>query len=447
MGKNVIEIQAQDYEKYVLQSDKPVILDFYSDECVPCEALAPKYEELSEIFGDKIVFLKMWRQKNRELALSLGVRSSPTLIFYQPRGKEVGKRLTGGIKKKEIIEQISNLIGEEEVKKRLSQKPKKRRDVDVIVLGGGPTGLTAGLYLAQAKLDTIIIDQDLPGGQVKITHMISNFPGTGGPISGWELGERMQKQVREAGAEIISAVDVTKVKLQPRDHVVWIDDDLEIHGKAIILAMGSEPRKLKVPGEEEYKGHGISYCATCDGKYYEGKEVVVVGGGNSAVEESLFLTKFVNKVTIVHQFDHLQANKTAQEQAFQNPKIHFVWNSEPRAFEKLPDGRMKVTIENVKTKEYSDIITDGVFIFVGYVPNLSIIEEDLAKDKWGYLITDEDMRTSIEGVFAAGDLRSKKYRQVTISVGEGTIAAMSCERYIAELNHELKKEKDLVLTK
>jgi thioredoxin reductase (NADPH) len=448
MANNIIEINSDEYEKFVLNSNKPVILDFYSDECVPCEALAPKYEELANLFGKYILFLKIWRQKNRTLAEKLGVFSSPTLIFYQQDGKETGKRLSGAIKKRDIIEQIKNLIGTELADRILSQKERERIDVDVIILGGGPAGLTAALYTAQAKLNTIVIDQDLPGGQVKITHQISNYPGTGGPVSGWELSEKMQKQVKDAGARIISAVDVTKVELRPLDHTVWIDDELEIHSKAIILAMGSEPKKLNIPGEEEFKGKGISYCATCDGKYYENKEVAVIGGGNSAVEESIFLTKFAKKVIIIHQFDYLQANKTAQEEAFKNSKIQFIWNSEPRKIEKLSNGKMNITIENVKNHQYSNVIVDGIFIFIGYKPNLSLVKEELTKDPWGYIITNEDMATNIEGVYAVGDLRSKKFRQATIAVGEGTIAAMAVEKYLAEVKHQYieKAQSELIYT-
>jgi thioredoxin reductase (NADPH) len=271
--------------------------------------------------------------------------------------------------------------------------------------------------------------------------MISNYPGTGGPVSGWELSEKMLRQVQEAGADVISAVDVTMVKLKSGNSIIRLDDEIEVHARSVILATGAEPRSLNVPGEKEYRGKGISYCATCDGKYYDGKEVIVIGGGNSAVEESLFLTRFARKVTIVHQFDYLQANKKAQEEAFANDRIEFIWNSEPRRFDQLPDGRMKLTIENVKTGEMSELITDGVFVFVGMVPNLTGIESEvpLEKNPWGYIITDEDMETNIPGIYAVGDVRAKKYRQAAIAVGEGCIAAIACEKRLEAMKQSQKE--------
>lgn len=431
--KNIIEINQSEYETTVIKSDKPVIIDFYSSECSPCEALAPKFEDLALYFGEDILFVKIFRQENRELAKQLGISSSPTLLFLDKNHREVGKRLSGGIRKTEILENIKMLIPEDRLYNILSKKEKKSMQVDVAILGGGPAGLTAALYTAQSKLNTLVIDQDLPGGQVKTTHLISNYPGTGKAVSGWELSENMLRQVIDAGANVVSAVDVTHVSLESNQHKIIIDNEIEVTAKTVILAMGAEPRRLGVDGEKEYKGKGISYCATCDGKYYEGKEVVVIGGGNSAVEESLFLSKFVTKITIVHQFDKLQANKTAQEMAFADPKISFIWNTEPRKFELLQDGRMKITVQNIKTNEFSAIETDGIFVFVGMIPNTSTIQQKLDKNDWGYILTNEDMETNIKGVFAVGDIRAKKYRQAAIAVGEGCIAAIAVERSLA--NH------------
>lgn len=434
------EIQASQYEALVAGAKGPVILDFYSEDCVPCEALASKFESLADLFGEEIRFYKIFRQQNRELATELGVRSSPTLIFYRD-GQEVGRRLTGAIRKKDIVEQIGQLIPADAFDRLYAKRSSSTREVDVAILGGGPAGLTAALYAAQARLNVLVIDQDLTGGQVKTTHMISNYPGTGGPVSGWELSEKMLRQVQEAGADVIAAVDVTMAKLKSGESVIRIDDEIEVHARSVILATGAEPRSLGVPGEKEFRGRGISYCATCDGKYYDGKEVIVIGGGNSAVEESIFLTKFASRVTIVHQFDHLQANKQAQEEAFANDRIRFVWNSEPRRFEQLPDGRMKLTVENVKTGETDEMITDGVFVFVGMVPNLTGIESDMPieKNQWGYVITDEDMETNVPGIFAIGDVRAKKYRQAAIAVGEGCIAAIACEKRLEAMKHSEKE--------
>lgn len=436
----ITEINATQYNDYVLNSKRPVILDFYSDECVPCESLAGKYESLSSLFGSKVKFLKIFRQQNRDLALSLGVKSSPTLIFYND-GKEIGNRLTGAIRKSAIIEQIRSMLAQHEFDQLYSNRQSKRIDVDVAILGGGPAGMTAALYAAQAKLRVLVIDQDLTGGQVKITHLISNYPGTGGPVSGWELSEKMLRQIEEAGAKVLSAVDVTSVKLKEGDHKIQIDNEINVHSPVVILATGAEPRLLSIAGEKEYKGKGISYCATCDGKYYQDKEVIVIGGGNSAIEESLFLTKFASKVTIIHQFDHLQANKTAQEQAFANHKIEFIWNTEARSFELQENGQMKVTVENLTTNQRQDLLTDGVFVFIGMIPNLNGIEtvdNKLTTDNYGYIITDDDMETNLKGVFAVGDVRSKKFRQAAIAVGEGCVAAMASEKRLFEFQQKKK---------
>ena len=429
MGLNVKEIDKNQYEELVLKSDKPVVLDFYSTECPPCEALAPKFTDLAGKFGEHMKFFKIFRQENRELADELGVSSSPTLLFFN-NGKEAGNRLNGGIRKKAILSEIEGLVSPGDFNK-LNKKEIRKREVDIIIMGGGPAGLTAAIYAAQAKLKTLLIDQELPGGQVKITHLIANYPGTEKPVSGMELAYKMEVQAKGAGAEIIGAVDVTKIDLTGDVKKVIIDDELEISAPALVLAMGSEPRLLGIPGEKEYRGSGISYCATCDGKFYDGREIIVVGGGNSAIEESLFLTRFASKITIIHQFDHLQANKTAQEKAFANPKINIIWDSEPRKFELTPEKKVSVSVENIKTGEYSDHLTDGVFIFVGMAPNTANIKGNLNTNEWGYIPANEDMETNIPGVYAVGDVRDKKIRQVATAVSDGCIAAVIAEKYIA----------------
>jgi thioredoxin reductase (NADPH) len=239
------------------------------------------------------------------------------------------------------------------------------------------------------------------------------------------LAHYMSEQTKLCGTKYKVAVDVTQVDLNNKTIVV--DEYETIKAKKIILATGASPRYLNVPGEKELKGQGISYCATCDAKYFHDKEVIVVGGGNSAIEEAEFISKFAERITIIHQFDTLQANKEAQEKAFANPKINFIYDTEPRGFEKN-GNRIRVSTENLKTGERKVEEADGAFIFVGMKPNTDLIREEIKKDEWGYIVTDEDMMTSIEGVYAVGDLRSKKYRQITTAVADGTIAAIALTR-------------------
>ncbi|MDH5718543.1 MAG: FAD-dependent oxidoreductase [Spirochaetia bacterium] len=427
------EIAHQDFEVKVLQNKKPVVVDFYSTECPPCEALAPKYKDVAEKFSEVIDFYKIYRQENRNLAENLRVTSSPTLLFFK-NGKESAERLTGNIKKSEIINEIKKIISENEFNRFNVKKPLETEKADVLILGAGPAGMSAAIYAAQAKLKTILIDQEGPGGQVAISHLISNYPGTGRPVNGYELIHSMQTQVLEAGAKILSSVDITSIQLSETNepHKVILDDELKFQAKTLILALGAEPRLLGVEGEKEFKGKGISYCATCDGKFYENKEIIVIGGGNSAIEESLFLTKFASKITIVHQFDTLQANQTAQEKAFNHEKINFVFNSEPRKFE-MKNNKMIVTIENIKSKEYSQIETDGVFIFAGRAPNVLSVSDKIKTDANGYIETNEDLETNLPGVFAAGDVRQKSIRQAVTAASDGCIAAIMAQKYLEKL--------------
>jgi thioredoxin reductase (NADPH) len=419
------EIKTADFENEVLQGGR-VVLDFYSTECPPCEALASKFDAISDIFCNDAKFLKIYRQENRELAEKLGVRSSPTVLFFED-GEEVGIRLSGGIKRAELFEGMKALLGKERVKESKAKLKPFITSCDVAILGGGPGGLTAGLYLCQARINAILIDTALPGGHVSTTHQVSNYPGFIDPQPGYLLSHNMSEQTKKCGTTYKVAVDVTKVDLEKKEIV--IDEYETIKAKKIIIATGTSPNLLNIPGEQEFKGNGISYCATCDAKYYVDKEVVVIGGGNSAIEEADFITKFAKKVTIIHQFDKLQANMMAQEKIMSNPKVNIILLNEPRSFSR--DGDKMVTeIENTTTKKRMKISSDGVFIFIGMKPNLQLFTDKLNLDNWGYIKTDEDMKTNIEGVFAVGDVGSKKYRQITTAIADGTIAAIAITKEI-----------------
>jgi thioredoxin reductase (NADPH) len=224
------------------------------------------------------------------------------------------------------------------------------------------------------------------------------------------------------------AANIEKINLNTK--TIEIDDDKTVSAKAIIIATGSKPRPLNIPGEKEFAGKGISYCATCDGSFYEGKHVYVIGGGNSAVEEALFLTKFASKITMIHQFDSFQANKTSTEEALNHPKINVLWKHEPRGF-LGEDSFEKLEVEDLITGQKKILDEgEGVFVFVGYIPQTDIFGETLKKDNWGSIVSDENMATNIPGVYVAGDVRSKKYRQITTAVNDGTIASLEAAEYI-----------------
>lgn len=420
------EITSAEFEKEVLKGGK-VVLDFYSTECPPCEAVAPKFEGLAKLYGDDIKFFKIFRQQNRELAQELGVKSSPTLLFFE-NGKQVGNTLSGGIKRSDIINELDKMLTNERVKDIKAQIKPAVSEFDVLILGAGPGGLTAGLYLCQSKINTVLIDIALPGGQVSTTHEVSNYPGFIDPQPGYMLSHNMSEQTKLCGTSYKVAVDVSKIDLDKKE--VIIDEFETIRAKKIIIATGTSPNLMGVPGEKELKGKGISYCATCDAKYYGDKEVVVIGGGNSAVEEADFISKFASKITMVHQFDAFTANKQAQEKLFANSKISTLFEHEPRGFVREGD-KIITEVENLKTKERHKLTSDGVFIFIGMKPNIELFKDKLELDKWGYIKTNEDMLTSMPDIYAVGDVISKKYRQITTAVADGTIAAIAIAKEMA----------------
>jgi thioredoxin reductase (NADPH) len=299
---------------------------------------------------------------------------------------------------------------------------------DVIIIGAGAAGLTAGIYSSRAKLSTLILNEGAVGGQMVLTEEIANFPGVES-IKGFMLANIMKQQAKSFGCKIKSNIKVSKYSFEGDVKTVELEDGRSFQGKSVILTPGGRPRSLNIMGEEQFKGKGISYCATCDGDFFTGKEVVVVGGGNSALEEAVALTNFATKVTIVHQFDHFQAFEHAIEEAKKNPKIEFIMESELRGFYGN-ESLEKVSIEHLPSGKISELKTDGTFIFVGYQPNTEDLQGLIGLNPRKEIIVDGDMKTDAKGIFAAGDCIVKKYRQVTTAVADGTIASLSAADYL-----------------
>jgi len=307
---------------------------------------------------------------------------------------------------------------------------------DVIILGGGAAGLTAGIYLSRAKIKTLIVNEGTAGGQMVLTHEIANYPGVES-IGGYMLGSTMKKQAQSFGATIFNNSKILDLDLTSDVKSIELARKGKFTSDAMILATGGRSRPLNVPGELKFKGLGISYCATCDGDFFQDKEIIVVGGGNSALEEAVSLTKYASKVTVVHQFDHFQALEHYVEEAKANEKIDFIMESEIAEFygdEKLTG----VKIENMQTHEFTDMNIDGVFVLIGYIPNTEMFEGIVKLTDRNEIITTRDMETNIPGVFAAGDCTAKKYRQVTTAVADGTIAGLAAVEYVT--NKKSKKE-------
>ena len=303
-----------------------------------------------------------------------------------------------------------------------------------IVIGGGAAGLTAGIYLSRAKVKTLILNEGTIGGQMVLTHEIANYPGVEN-ISGYELALNMKSQAQKFGCIIKSNLNITSINLQDELKMITVNNKDTYSADAVILATGGKSRTLDVSGEDDFKGKGISYCATCDGDFFRDKEIIVVGGGNSALEEAVSLTKYASKVTIVHQFDNFQALEHYVDEAKKNDKISFIMES--KIIEFIGDEKLeRVRIENQNSHELSEMKIDGVFIFIGYVPNTEKIKNNVLLNKFGEIVVDANMATNIPGVYAAGDSIVKKYRQVTTAVSDGTIAALSASDYINNLKNE-----------
>ncbi len=316
-----------------------------------------------------------------------------------------------------------------------SQDKKKR--FDLAIIGAGPAGLTAGMYAGRAQLDTVIFDRGTIGGQLTLTDKVENYPGFPEGITAAELIHRFRQHAERFGARVLLE-EIRRIEpLDDGTFHLWGMDAQPYHAKAVILAMGSRPRTLDVPGEKEFAGRGVSYCAVCDGPFFKDQPVAVVGGGDSAFEEGLYLAKIVSKVILIHRRDEFRAAPIFVEQARSNPKFEFVLNSVVE--EIYGDNKVRgVRVRNRKTGEVKEIPVEAVFIFIGHIPNTDLVRELVDLDAQGHVITDEHMRTSVPGIFAAGDLRNTPIRQVTTAAGDATIAVYTAQEYIREVERRIR---------
>ena len=302
---------------------------------------------------------------------------------------------------------------------------------DTIIIGGGPAGLSAGIYAMRSRLNTVMVEKFMPGGQMMITDFVENYPGFPAGIGGPDLSMEMEKQARSLGLEILST-EVLSVDIAGKEKIV-VTADGELRAPTVILAPGATPRTLGVPGEGKFLGRGVSTCATCDGAFFRDKEIAVIGGGNTAIQDSVFLTRFASKVTIIHRRDALRATKILQERAFKNPKLEIVWDSVVEDIH--GNGKVEgITLRNVKDDSTKVLPIDGVFVLIGTVPNTEFLRgSSIVLDPDGYILTNEEMQTNVQGVYAAGDCRRKFLRQMVTAASDGAIAAVAAEHYIEAL--------------
>lgn len=306
------------------------------------------------------------------------------------------------------------------------------KEYDIVIIGGGPAGLAAGLYAARGNMRTVILEKLIPGGQLNNTQDVENYPGMD-HMTGPQISQAMEEQTKRFGCEIISNCNISNVQISSGKKIVESDKGNFV-SDVVIIATGSEYRKLEVPGEKEYSGKGVSYCAVCDGAFFKEKALVVVGGGDSAVEEGTFLTKFASKVTIVHRRDKFRAEKIIQDRAFKNPKINVIWDTVVPEIKGNGNGVTGVKLKNVKTNEEKDFKCDGVFIYVGLDPNSQLFKGKVALDPALKIITNERMETNVPGVYAAGDVRETPLKQAVTAASDGSLAATIAIGYIESLH-------------
>jgi len=410
------------FENKIMGSPLPVVIIFSSENCPACKSLSSTLEKIYSDYCGQITFYKILRNENKTLCEKYEIKSVPTILFFY-NGKEFSKRLIGNVSSRDLLSLLKPFRN-----KKTDHEEMTKIFCDVLIIGGGPAGLASAIYSSREGLKTILLEESFPGGKLLTTENISNYPGTKGMIKGRTLAKNMLKQAEEFGTRIHSLAIIQKVTLTSSLKEI-ITEDTVYEAKTVIIATGADPRRLPAEGEDRFYGKGIHYCAICDGPLYKNKNIIVVGGGNSALKEALFLSKYVEKISIVHQLDTFQASKILQEETNNRKKINFILNSEVKKVigKNCLSG---VIVQNTKTGAYSEIDTEGLFVYIGLSPKTDFLKGQLLMDENSYISVNENMETNIKGVFAAGDVRKKNVRQVTTAVSDGAIAGLSAFEYL-----------------
>ena len=419
---SILHMNEEMYKQHIARTDKPVLIEFSAPWCSYCRRLAPALDEIAAEYQDRLVIGQINIDDEPTLAEQEKIELVPTLLLYQ------NGRLLGSTVAPESKAQLESFIGQ------AFQREQKQREAsvhvyDMIVVGGGPGGYTAALYAARAGLDTILLEELSSGGQMALTEQIDNYPGFEDGIDGFTLGEKMRKGAERFGVQ----TQLTEVlSLVLSGEVKQVETSAgKLLGKTVVLATGASPRELGVPDEKELVGRGVNYCAACDGMFYKGKTVVIVGGGNSAAADALLLSRVCAQVILVHRRDTLRATKIYHDPLLHAENVSFRWNS--TVTELLHEDKVTgVRLRDVQTGEESIVPCDGVFVSVGRKPATGLVKDQLALDPAGYIIADESTKTALPGVFAVGDVRTKALRQIVTAVADGAVAVHYAEEYLTE---------------
>ena len=404
-----------------LAGNELVLADFWAPWCPDCVRITEAYDQIAQEYQGRMAVIKVNIDEEKELFKEQGGRRIPTLILYQ-NGVPLGNIVEPP--SKAVIDQF---IGEVMPKQ---DKPANVRTADMVIIGGGPAGYTAALYAARAGLDALVVEKLSAGGQMAQTHQVDNYPGFEAGVDGFELAQKMQQQAERFGAKTLNA-EVTRVDLAAVPKVIETSEGA-VHARTVVLAMGANPRELGVPEEKEMLGRGVAYCAACDGMFYRGKTVAVVGGGNSAAADALLLSRIAQKVIVIHRRDTLRATKVYHEPLMNAANVEFRWDSvvDGLEHEELLKG---LRIRNVKTGEESTLDCDGVFVSIGRKPATELVNGQIKLDENGYIAAGENTQTNLPGVYAVGDIRTKPLRQIVTAVADGATAVHMAEEYLAAL--------------